>query len=289
MPDEATQQEIPQILSQKTAGGTLFQDGKVLYEMGKYDEAEIKLAQAAQLDPDNTGAFYYLALIKQARIARDSIKHSTDTQDRMEHVEKQWVLPKQTGHISESAVTTGEFNPYATNSLIYTGPGRQAIVAKLDHIHLDEVNYDGVPLATVLSDLSKLSKLRDPDRKGINFLINNNPDLSGAPVAAQGAVGVPGGFPGAAPGGAAGANIDPATGLPIAPAATAAAAGGEAADIGSTIIHIPSLTDVRLADVLDAIALVADHPDQILHSGFCGGLFRQRRRNPAAFHAHIPR
>ena len=47
----------------------------------------------------------------------------------------------------------------------------------------------------------------------------------------------------------------------MAPAAGGAGAGQtEQQDVGSYIIKIPSLTDVRLADVLDAIQLVADHP-----------------------------
>ena len=54
MPDDATLQEKPQVESQKTAAGTLVQDGKLLYEMGKLSEAEIKLTQATKLDPDNT-------------------------------------------------------------------------------------------------------------------------------------------------------------------------------------------------------------------------------------------
>jgi type II secretory pathway component GspD/PulD (secretin) len=53
----------------------------------------------------------------------------------------------------------------------------------------------------------------------------------------------------------AGAGIGLTTGSPVAPAAST-----EPPDVGSYIIKIPSLTDVRLADVLDAIALVSDHP-----------------------------
>jgi tetratricopeptide (TPR) repeat protein len=253
LPDEATMQAVPVVEAQKTAAGTLLHDGILLYEMGKYNEAEIKLTQSTQLNPDNTGAFYYLNLIQQAKLSRDAIHHSTDTQIRIEHVEKQWVLPKGTGHISESAATATEFNSYATNTLVYTGPGRQHIMDKLDRIRLDDVSYDGVPLATVLADLSKLSKLRDPERKGINFLINNNPDLSGAALAAPAAVGVPG-----VPAG--GVALDQ-NGLPTAPAAGAAAGGGgDVQDVGSYIVKIPSLSDVRLADVLDAIQLVTDHP-----------------------------
>ena len=255
-PDAATMDMIPQVVAQKTQSGTLLQDGKLLYEMGKYDEAEIKLYEAAKLDPDNNAAFYYLNLIKQAKIARDTIEHNTDTQERMERVEKQWILPTKHAYLPVP-------NSYATNTLVFTGPGRQTIVAKLDRIRLDNVSYDGLPLVEVLRQLSEQSKLRDPDRKGINFLINNNPDLSGAAIAAPTSLGIGGGFGGGFPGGAQGAGvpIDPNTGLPAAPAAGAAGgAGAEAVDVGSFSIKIPSLTDVRLADVLDAICLVADHP-----------------------------
>jgi tetratricopeptide (TPR) repeat protein len=54
--------------------GTLVQDGKVLYELGKLEEAEAKLNEALKLDPDNTGAYYYLQLVKQPVTDRDEHK-----------------------------------------------------------------------------------------------------------------------------------------------------------------------------------------------------------------------
>ncbi len=116
--------------AQKTDAGTLVQDGKLLYEMGKLDEAEVKLSQALKLDPDNAAAYYYMNLIQQAKYARESTQHTVDTQDRMAQVEKQWVLPTSKASLPVP-------NPYATNKLIYTGPGRQAIIDKLDRIRLD--------------------------------------------------------------------------------------------------------------------------------------------------------
>jgi type II secretory pathway component GspD/PulD (secretin) len=124
------------------------------------------------------------------------------------------------------------FNPpvyTGFNPPVYTGPGRQAIMAKLGKIRLGNVFYDSLPLNEVLKQLSHECKLLDPEGKGINFLINNHPDHSSQPGAA-----------GTTAGGGVAAN--------------------EAADPGSVIVKIPSLTDVRLADVLDAIVLVADHP-----------------------------
>ncbi|MBW8865015.1 MAG: hypothetical protein JF609_08860, partial [Verrucomicrobia bacterium] len=248
-PSAPALEQGPVVAAQKTQAATLVQDGKFFYEMGKLDEADAKLSAAVKLDPDNTGAYYYQNLVKQARYTRDLQQHAVDTQTRMEQVEKQWVLPKSSAQLPVP-------NPYATNNLVYTGPGRQAIVAKLDKIHLDTVSWDGLPLSEVVRQLSEQSRLRDPERKGINFLINPNADQSGQPIAATGLGGF-GGLP-AAPA-APPAAIDPATGLPAATAATPA--GGEKVDIGTAVTVKLNLADERLADVLDAIIDVAEHPD----------------------------
>jgi tetratricopeptide (TPR) repeat protein len=244
MASAAVLDQVPQILSQKVDASTLVQDGKVFYEMGKLEEAEAKLNEALKLDPDNNAANYYLNLVGEAKFVRNSAKHSLDSRVRMDQVEKQWVLPT-------SRVQLPIANPYATNDLTYTGPGRQIIIDKLNRIHLDNVSYDGLPLSEVLRQLTEQSKLRDPDRKGIYFLINPNPDQSGQPVAGPAQTGNPGG------GGGAGA-IDPATGLP-APGANAG--GGEKIDIGSVVTVKLNLGDVALSQLLDAIIMVADHPD----------------------------
>lgn len=178
IPSRDAMDQAAQITAQKTDAGTLVQDGRLLYEMGKLDEAEAKLNQALVLNADNPAAFYYLNLIQQAKFARENAMHTVDTQKRMSEVEKQWILPKATGHISDSAAIVKEFNPYATNTLIYTGPGRQAIVAKLDRIRIASVSYENMPVSEVLRDLALKVKECDPEHKGINFLINPNPDRS---------------------------------------------------------------------------------------------------------------
>jgi type II secretory pathway component GspD/PulD (secretin)/tetratricopeptide (TPR) repeat protein len=259
LPSTATQEQVPQIIAQKTDAATLVQDGKLLYEMGKLQDAEAKLNQALALDPDNAAAYYYMNLIQQTKFSRENSQHVVDTQQRMTQVEKQWVLPD-----TRRALPTP--NAYATNTLVYTGPGRQAIIAKLDRIRLDNVSFDGLPLTEVLRTLAEQSKLRDPERKGISFLINPNSDQSGPPVAS-------------AAGGGGSAPVDPATGLP----AAAPAPAGEAGDVGATLIKIPSLTDVRMADVLDAIVLVADHPIKYSVQDFAIVFSAKAAETPALF------
>jgi hypothetical protein len=106
-------------------------------------------------------------------------------------------------------------------------------VSKLDRIHLDAF-YDGLPLSEVVRSLSEQAKIRDPDKKGINFLINPNPDNSVSTLSPVGAGGFGGGgFPGGAVPGA--PTVDPATGLPVAPAG---GGGAEAVDLNAVVIKI---------------------------------------------------
>ena len=45
--------------------GQLVQDGKLLYQVGKLDEAEAKLNQVLAIQPDNQAAQYYLGVALQ--------------------------------------------------------------------------------------------------------------------------------------------------------------------------------------------------------------------------------
>ncbi len=58
---------LPTLIPQKVEAATLVQDGRLLYELGKLDEAESKLKSALALDTDNKGAHYYLNLVEETR------------------------------------------------------------------------------------------------------------------------------------------------------------------------------------------------------------------------------
>ena len=57
----------PAVSTASTEAKALVQDGKLLYEMGKLDEAEKQLSAALQKNPREQAAYYYLSLIKEAR------------------------------------------------------------------------------------------------------------------------------------------------------------------------------------------------------------------------------
>ena len=197
------------------------QDAKVNYEMGKFDEAEKLLTSVLAREPENQMAHYYLNLVQTAKAGR------------------------QTGM-----------------AVAVTQAGRKDIVDKLNRIRFDQVSWpDGLPLSEVLRNLSDQTKLRDPDKKGINFTFQTNAPAGSAATASAGGA----------------ATINPNTGLPEATPA------GIAVDPSSINVKL-TLTDIRLGDLLDAIVLMADHPIKysILDDGI---VFSTRDSNSAALEA----
>jgi hypothetical protein len=133
--------------------------------------------------------------------------------------------------------------------------GRQIIINKLESIRLDTVRYDGLPLGEVVINLREEAKKRDPDKKGINFLMNQNMDPGEAAAPPAPAVGPDG-------------NL-----LPAPPT--------EQVDLSAISIKInPALTDLRLVDVLDAVVKVADRPIKYSVEDY-GVVFSPRGSEPA--------
>jgi len=222
---------IPKVQEERIDIGTRIQNGKLLYEMGKLKEAELELKEAIKIDPNNKAAYYYLDLIKEADFKNRASAREEYEKERVGSVEKGWLPP----HKQELLPTP---NPMARTNLVYTTKGRQQIFAKLEMIHLNEVSYD-LPLSEVLKTLRDESKKRDPDQKGINFLINPHSDAGIGAAPALDATAVPPGV------------------TPTAPVA----APPTTVDLTQVTIKIaPPLNDVTLLDVLDAITKVADVP-----------------------------
>jgi general secretion pathway protein D len=227
VPSPEVKAQVPAATEENLQAHTLVQDGKLLYELGKMDEAEVKLRQALKEDPRSQAALYYLSLVSEAKYSFALKEHGVTAQQNLSEVEQAWANPVKRELLPMP-------NPYARTNLIHTSPSRQAIFSKLDRIHIDSLKFEGLPLSEVILNLSDEARKRDPERRGINFLISQNADSSGgAPAAPQ--IG-PDGNP-----------------LPAAPS--------EAVDVGGILIKInPPLTDVRLADALDAVVKVAERP-----------------------------
>jgi beta-lactamase regulating signal transducer with metallopeptidase domain len=184
----------------------LVEDARILIELGKLDEAEIKLLQAVRNNPDDRNAAYYLSLIKEERYVREA--------------------------------KTRESRPADKRGLRRT-PGREGIREKLDKIVMERVAYDGWTLSEVVKDLNQQALERDPDKRGVNFIINHQKidAATGLPRTAS-----PAGH---------GIEIDATTGLP-----QAASPAGPTINLADVVIHL-FLREVRLGEVVSAVARIA--------------------------------
>jgi beta-lactamase regulating signal transducer with metallopeptidase domain len=123
--------------------------------------------------------------------------------------------------------------------------------AKLRALKLSEVRFEGLPLTEVLRFLSEQSLAGDPDKKGVNFLMNPNVPAGSIPM------------------------VDPATGLPLGRV--------EGLDLSTVTItfNLP-LRNVTMSDVLDAIVKVADKPIAYAYEDYAVVFsFRPEARFPA--------
>lgn len=227
VPSDEIVARIPEFQEEKVNAGTLVQDGKMLFEAGHVSEAEAKLRQALEIDPDNRGAAYYLQLIREQRFGRKVRDQELVSRDAMLEVKEAWAASVKRDKLPFP-------NPALQKDVVHTSPQRQVIAAKLNSIRLNEVGYDSLPLVEVLKHLSDESIKRDPNGEGLNFMINPHseapapePQLSMDP------------------------NAPPVIIEQVEPAM----------DISTVTVKLnPPLRNLRLVDLLDAIVTAADQP-----------------------------
>ncbi len=233
MPDDKTLDRVPGWQKDRVDNSTKVQNAKLMFENGKYQEAEAILTEVLKDEPDNYAAAYYLSLLREKNYSNKKIGREVDFKGAILEVEQAWEKPVDRLNLAVP-------NPLANTNLVNTSDRRRQINSKLDRIRLDNVFYDGLPLSEVIRTLASDVKRRDPDKQGINFIM--------APLA-DGA--------GSGGGGAPTMVIDPATGLPV----TQGPVEEEPVDLGSISIKInPALADIRLADLLDILVRVAERP-----------------------------
>ncbi len=89
--------QLPAFEQQKIDIATRVQNGKLLYEMGKYNEAEAILNQVVKDDPSNRSAPYYLDLLKEARYMDSARRREENVKSAIGNVEHAWIPSLQTG------------------------------------------------------------------------------------------------------------------------------------------------------------------------------------------------
>jgi hypothetical protein len=136
----------------------LVQDGRMLLELGKTEQAKAKFREALERDPKNRLALDY-----------------TDIADR-----RSAGPPKETSKVTEEAVTpnapvSGEAaaNLERRSNRGGSSPRRADMLKKLNEILLSRYEIPGsLPLMEVVKDLSRVSRELDQQKTGVNFVFS---------------------------------------------------------------------------------------------------------------------
>jgi len=176
MPSEETIGGIKDVIEEKTQAATLVQDGKLLYEMARYDQAEAKLKQALKIDPVNRGAGHYMVLVQEAKNNIQVKKRDMTSREAIKNVTKEWVAP--TSHeglqVPNELANLSNTNNFPTK--IYTGPGRARIHRILHNSQLVRFpvtgTADNLSLRDIITDLTVLIDEIVPE--GINIIVDQN-------------------------------------------------------------------------------------------------------------------
>jgi tetratricopeptide (TPR) repeat protein len=149
-PEKADQ---PQASTENSVNASIaVNDARLLMEMGKLDEAEAKLKQVVQDDPQHRAALYYLKLIKERRFSAESRRREFDDTTIATGgpaAPEAWSLFPP-GRKSKT-------NPYAPPT--YTSAGRNKLVQKLEKIVLPEWRVqEGTALSEILKNLQRDTK-----------------------------------------------------------------------------------------------------------------------------------
>ncbi len=239
IPTSDALKEADEARAAKTEANTHVQNAKVLLDAGELTGAENELIQALQKDPQNRPALRYKDLVRAQRYQMARARQEHDNGRKILEVVEAYAD-------SRAGKSLPVPNPYNRTDVVNTGKGRQAIFNKLNTIKFEsfppEGSPDTLPLSEVVRILSVESPKRDPEKEGVNIIINPNAPAAPQPIAPL---------------------IDPTTGLPI------AAPQAETVDVGGINVKLGMpLRRVTLNQVLDAISKVAERPLKISYEEY---------------------
>ncbi len=147
LPSAQALDRAKQIREQDIQTSQTIQDGKLLYQLGRAEEAETKFNEALSQDPSNQSALYYLSLAKQTQNHQLADARNVTSMDRMVQVEKGW----------GDKDARLRLRPEKLNSIIF-----------------DKVPFTRLPLNEVVRLLAQQTLRRDIDQEGVNFILNRS-------------------------------------------------------------------------------------------------------------------
>lgn len=160
----------PDVLAKEERVKRLIREGRIWFESGKYNEAELKLRQALALDEYNTEAMRLLKRVHQEQQRTDLIEAQTTYEHRFRETTQMWNPPPKRD------VTLPVVDASQTSVSIRE---KVSIEQKMNKIVLPEVKFDGARIDSVVAFLVEESRRLDPEKRGINIVLKLSDSVGG--------------------------------------------------------------------------------------------------------------
>jgi general secretion pathway protein D len=143
--------------------------GDQLTETGQYVEARKRLDDVIRIDPYNQAARKKIEKIENERILVANKRYAVSREKAMAKVTEAWVPPLPAKTDNTKTLSTGPAKASRVGEIIKT----------MAEIRIPKLFFQDKPIREALQALQKFSREKDPEGKGLNFVIRLPPAVEG--------------------------------------------------------------------------------------------------------------
>lgn len=152
------------IVVRDKAVADFLRQGKQFYELGDYDRAEGFFEKALLTDPYQVDAMRFLRKIEEDRYRISSKERDTTVANMIRQVRESWTPPLR---VKEGLPGVGEVQP-----TIQTTTASEALRRKMERLIIPVIDFRAANIHDVINFLVDASQKQDPDRVGVNIILN---------------------------------------------------------------------------------------------------------------------
>ena len=152
------------IVARNKAVTDFLRQGQQFYELGDYDRAEGFFEKVLLTDPYQLDAMRFLRKIEEDRYRITTKERDTTIANMIRQVRESWTPPLR---VKEGLPGVGE--PQAT---VPTTTASEALRRKMERIVIPVIDFRAANIHDVVNFLVDASQKQDPDRVGVNIILN---------------------------------------------------------------------------------------------------------------------
>ena len=168
--------EQPATLQKQADIGKLYDEARQWYMLKDYDRAKAAFEQILKLDPYHKSAMRYLRKLEEDKFKLATYERHARVQEMMTDVRRSWSPPTR--------LEVAQLDQAGENAGVNTKPASQRLQEKMKEIIIPAVEFRQANINDVVSFLVDASVAADPEKEGVNIILNLGSGGGGAAPAA---------------------------------------------------------------------------------------------------------